>query len=45
MVIKDLLFENYSLIGNNIVYKNLNDRLKQYLQKINDSISKEGYKL
>ena len=45
IVIKGLLFEHYSLISDNIAYKNLNDRLKQYLQKINDSISKEGYEL
>ena len=44
-VIKCLLFEHYSSIGNNIVYKNLNDRSKWNLRKINDSISEEGYRL
>ena len=41
--IKGILFEYFSNIGNTEVYKEVNNRSRQYLSKIRKSISEEGF--
>ena len=42
-IIKGILFKFYILINDKQAYNNINKWSKEYLQKINAGISKEGY--
>ena len=44
-VLKGILFDYYSSIGNLSAYDNVNKRLKWYLEKVNKAVLEEGYKI
>ena len=42
-MIKGVLFEYYSLIGNIEAYERINKRSKEFVEKLNSGFSEEGY--
>ena len=45
ILLKGILYEWYTFIGNKDAYANVLKQSKDYLLKINNSISEEGYEL
>ena len=43
LIIKGILFEYYTVTGNNEVYENINHRAMNYRNKINQNLTEERY--